>query len=71
MITLSEISQKGNNKYRMISLICGSKIMTQNELIYKTDAWIESRLVVAKGRGMGREELRVWDEQMQTVIQDG
>ena len=71
MITLSEISQKGNNKYRMISLICGSKIMTQNELIYKTDSWIESRLVVAKGRGMGREELRVWDEQMQTVIQDG
>ena len=71
MITLSEISQKGNNKYRMISLICVSKIMTQNELIYKTDSWIESRLVVAKGRGMGREELRVWDEQMQTVIQDG
>ena len=71
MITLSEISQKGNNKYHMISLICGSKIMTQNELIYKTDSWIESRLVVAKGRGMGREELRVWDEQMQTVIQDG
>ena len=71
MINLSEISQKVNNKYRMISLICGSKIMTQNELIYKTDSWIESRLVVAKGRGMGREELRVWDEQMQTVIQDG
>ena len=45
--------------------------MTQNELIYKTDSWIDSRLVVAKGRGMGREELRVWDEQMQTVIQDG
>ena len=37
----------------MISLICGSKIMTQNELIYKTDSWIESRLVVAMGEGFG------------------
>ena len=36
IIILSEVSQKEEDKYHMISLICGIKKNDTNELIYKT-----------------------------------
>ena len=51
IIILSEISQKKEDKYHTISLICGT-----NEPIHRTetDSDIVNRLVVAKGSGGGR-----------------
>ena len=43
------------------------KDKSTNELIYKTD--MENKLMVTKGgRGWGRDKLGVWDQQIQTTI---
>ena len=47
---LSEVNQKEENKYHMVSLLCGSENMTQMTLSMKQN--IDNRLVVAKGDGV-------------------
>ena len=54
IITLSEVSQKEKDKYRIISLICGIQNMTQMNLSMK-QKHKEKRLVVAMGRGLAEE----------------
>ena len=56
IIIPSEFSQKGKDKYHMISLICGIENMTQMNLFMKRNriTEIENRLVAAKGEGAGR-----------------
>ena len=51
MIILSEVSQAKKDKYNMISLMCGIYFKNDtNELIYKTEADIKNKLMVAKGK---------------------
>ena len=61
-IMLSEISQTENDKYCVISLICGIKKKTKyTKLVEK-----ENRLVVTRGRGWGEGELEKGGQQVQT-----
>ena len=53
-LILSELSQKGKNKYHMISLLSGIQYMAQmNPSTDKKLMGLENRLVVAKGQGEG------------------
>ena len=64
IITLSEVSQKEENKYHMISLICGISNMTQTNLSTKQKQTHRHREQIhgcQKGGGLGRDELGVWD----------
>ena len=59
IIILSEVNQTENNKYHMISLICGIY-----ELIYKTETdsqtW-KTNLWLPNRKGGGRDKLGGWD----------
>ena len=71
MITLGEVSQKENDKCRMIPLNVEPKIWHKWTCLQNrnksTD--IEIRLLAAKGEsGRGREGLGGWAEQMQTRV---
>ena len=60
IIILSEVSQTEKDKYHMISLTWNLKNDT-NELIYKTkkDSQTENKLMVTKGKRVGRDKLGV------------
>ena len=58
ILILREVSQKEEDKYCMVSLICGIKNMAQMILSAKQITATENRLVVAKGEG---GEGREWD----------
>ena len=71
MIILSDVSQKENDKYRMISLICGIKNMTQMNLSMKEkqkQGHREQTGGCQGGGGWERDVLGVWDQQIQTII---
>ena len=61
-----EVSQKDKDTYHLISTFMWNLKQDSNELTYKTgtDSDMENRLMVVKGR----DDLRVWDQQMQTSI---
>jgi len=69
-ITLSEVSQKGKEKYRAIALVCGTYTKTQMNQSTKhrlTD--IENRLGVVKGEeGLGEGRIGSLGLTVQTVI---
>ena len=51
IIILGKVSQAKKDKYNMISLMCGIYFKNDtNELIYKTEADIKNKLMVAKGK---------------------
>ena len=65
IIILSEVSQKKKDKYFMISLICGNwKKKDANEFIHRTGMTHRHKKInlrLPKGKGGGRDKLRVWD----------
>ena len=53
-LILSELSQKGKNKYHMISLLSGIQYMAQmNPSTDKNLLYLENRIVVVKGEWEG------------------
>ena len=59
IIILSEVSQRERQIYD-ITYMWNLKYDT-NELIYKTEAVVENKLMVTKGERVGRAKLGVWD----------
>ena len=61
IIILREISQINKDKY-MISLVCWIFFFKdKSELIYKTEQTSKTKLWLQRGKGRGRDKLRVWD----------
>ena len=63
IITLSEVGQTEEDRYYMISLICGSENTTQINTSMKQNRLtdIENKPVVAREEGVARDGLGVWD----------
>ena len=60
IITVSEVSQTGKDKYHMISLKCENFLNDTNELIYKTETdsqALKTKLWLPKGTGGGGVEI--------------
>ena len=72
IIILSEVSQKGKDKYHMIyHSYVESKKNGTNELMYKTETdsqTLKTKLWLPKGKGGGRDKLGVWDKCIHTAI---
>ena len=72
IVILSEVSQTEEDKFPMISLICGIlKKMMQMNLFTKQKVTHRHKFIVTKGdhgRWWEREKLGVCDQQIQTII---
>ena len=68
IIILGEVSQKQKYKYHIVTLICGTRNMTEMNLSMKQKQIHRETDLLSKGGCCQRDGLGVWDQQMQTSM---